>query len=104
LDEPAFVCATFWLRGIFVTRWGLEKASAKNENFDIVQGLLYSGVVPVVRKFSASRIVMYARDHLLAHVHVQLRDGRECLVELESLNIVGRIAAREIREQLSCHE
>ncbi|NCW51617.1 MAG: DUF4160 domain-containing protein, partial [Betaproteobacteria bacterium] len=28
-------------------------------------------------KFSASRVVMYAGDHLLAHVHVQLRDGRQ---------------------------
>ena len=43
---------------------------------------------------------MYAGDHLLAHVHVQLRDGRECTVELESLTIVGRIEAREIREEL----
>lgn len=44
---------------------------------------------------------MYAGDHLLAHVHVQLRDGRECTVELNSLAIVGRIAAREIREELA---
>jgi len=56
--------------------------------------------MPVMHKFSASRVVMYAADHLLAHVHVQLRDGRECTVELESLTIVGRIAAREIREEL----
>jgi hypothetical protein len=38
---------------------------------------------------------------LLAHVHVQLRDGRECTVELDSLTIVGRIATREIRDELS---
>ncbi|NBP40305.1 MAG: DUF4160 domain-containing protein [Betaproteobacteria bacterium] len=38
--------------------------------------------------------------HLLAHVHVQLRDGRECTVELDSLTLVGRIAMREIREEL----
>jgi hypothetical protein len=43
---------------------------------------------------------MYAGDHLLPHVHVQLRDGRECTVELEKLGIQGRIAAREIREEL----
>jgi hypothetical protein len=53
-----------------------------------------------MHKFSASRAVMYAGNHLLAHVHVQLRDGRECTVELDSLTIVGRIAAREIREVL----
>lgn len=56
--------------------------------------------MPVLRKFSASRVVMYAGDHLLAHVHVQLRDGRECTVELDSLTLVGRIAMREIREEL----
>jgi hypothetical protein len=56
--------------------------------------------MPVMHKFLASRVVMYAGDHLLAHVHVQLRDGRECSVELETLTIVGRIAAREIRDEL----
>lgn len=57
--------------------------------------------MPVMHELSASRVVRYAGDHLLAHVHVQLRDGRECTVELDSLAIVGRIAAREIREELS---
>jgi len=57
--------------------------------------------MPVLRKFSGSRVVMYAGDHLLAHVHVQLRDGRECTVELETLFIVGRVAKREIRDELS---
>lgn len=56
--------------------------------------------MPALHKFSASRVVMYAGDHLLAHVHVQLRDGREGTVELDSLTVVGRIAAREIREEL----
>jgi len=51
-------------------------------------------------KFSASRVLMYAGDHLLPHVHIQLRDGRECTVELDSLHIVGRIAQREIRDEL----
>jgi len=57
--------------------------------------------MPVMNKFSASRVVLYAGDHLHAHVDVQLRDGRECTVELGSLIIVGRITAREIREELS---
>ena len=56
--------------------------------------------MPIMHKFSASRVVMYAGDHLLAHVHVQLLDGRECTVGLDSLAIVGQIAAREIREEL----
>ena len=54
-----------------------------------------------MNKFSASRVLMYAGDHLLTHVHVQLRDGREGTVELKSLTIIGRIAAREIRDELS---
>lgn len=66
-----------------------------------MQPLPYTPSMPVMHKFSASRVVMYAGDHLLAHVHVQLRDGRECTVELDSLTIVGRIASREIREELS---
>jgi hypothetical protein len=41
-----------------------------------------------------------AADHLLAHVHVILRDGLECTVELDSRKIVGSIKAREIREPL----
>jgi hypothetical protein len=36
---------------------------------------------------------------MLAHVDVQLRDGRACTVELDSLAIVGRIATREIRDE-----
>jgi hypothetical protein len=43
---------------------------------------------------------MHAGDHLLACVHFFLRDGRELTVELDSLDLVGRIAAREIREEL----
>lgn len=66
-----------------------------------MQLLPYTPSMPVMHKFSASRVVMYAGDHLLAHVHVQLRDGRECTVELDSLTIVGRIASREIRDELS---
>ena len=56
--------------------------------------------MPVVQKFSASRVVIYAADHLLAHVHVQLRDGRECTVEIESLAITGTVAGREIHTEL----
>lgn len=56
--------------------------------------------MPTVNKFSASRIVIYAGDHPPAHVHVHLRDGRECTVGMESLLITGRIDAREIREEL----
>ena len=43
---------------------------------------------------------MYAGDHLLPHVHIQLTEGRECTVEIVSLKLVGRITTREIREEL----
>lgn len=65
-----------------------------------MQLLHYHTLMPILRKFSASRVVMYSADHLLAHVHVHLRDGRECTVELQNLKMVGRIAAREIRAEL----
>lgn len=71
------------------------------QQIDMVQLLHYHWSMPVMHKCSASRVVIYAGDHLLAHVYVLLSDGRECTVELDSLAIVGRIAAREIREELS---
>jgi len=37
----------------------------------------------------------YADDHLLLHVHVKLNDGRESTVDIDTLEIKGRIAARE---------
>ena len=43
---------------------------------------------------------MYAGDHLLPHVHIVLRDGRECTVVIDSLRVVGRVPAREIHEEL----
>ena len=50
--------------------------------------------MPVLHKFLASRVVMHAGDHLLAHVHVQLFDRGECAVELDSLTVAGQIAVR----------
>jgi hypothetical protein len=35
----------------------------------------------------------------LPHVHVNLKDGREGMVAIDSLEITGRIGAREIREE-----
>jgi len=44
---------------------------------------------------------VYTDDHPPPHVHVKLRDGRECTVDLNNFEIKGRIAEREIREILS---
>ena len=57
--------------------------------------------MPTLQRFPASRVLMYADDHLLPHVHVKLNDGRECTVDIDTREIKGRIAAREIRIELT---
>jgi hypothetical protein len=56
--------------------------------------------MPVLHNFSSSRILIYAGDHLLPHVHIQLKDGRECTVEIDRFLITGRIKRHEIRAEL----
>lgn len=56
--------------------------------------------MPTLQRFADSRVVMYLGDHPPPHVHLQLRDGRECIVEIETLKIVGRVKERNIREPL----
>lgn len=53
-----------------------------------------------LQRFNDSRVVMYFDDHPPPHVHVKLRDGRDCIVDLNSFEIRGRVATREIREAL----
>jgi len=43
---------------------------------------------------------MYLDDHPPPHVHVKLRDGRDCTIDLESFEIIGRVAGREVRDAL----
>lgn len=57
--------------------------------------------MPVMDKFSASRMVMSAGNHPLAHVHVQVRNGCECTVEVDNSIIVGRNTVHDIRDELS---
>ena len=57
--------------------------------------------MPTLQRFPASRVLMVADDHLLPHVHVKLNDGRECTVDIDIREIKGRIAAREIRDELT---
>ena len=54
-----------------------------------------------LQRFDSSRVVMYVDDHPPPHVHVKLRDGRDCTVDLGSFEIKGRIAEREIREAMA---
>lgn len=53
-----------------------------------------------LQRFDSSRVVMYLDDHPPPHVYVKLRDGRDCTVDLDSFEIKGRVASREIREAL----
>ena len=57
--------------------------------------------MPTLQRFPASRVLMVADDHLLPHVHVKLNDGRECTVDIDTREIKGRIAASEIRDELT---
>lgn len=57
--------------------------------------------MPTLQRFPASRVLTVADDHLLPHVHVRLNDGRESTVDIDTLEIKGRIAAREIRDELA---
>lgn len=57
--------------------------------------------MPILQRFDNARVLMYLDDHPPPHVHVKLRDGRECTVDLNNFEIKGRIAEREIREILS---
>jgi hypothetical protein len=43
---------------------------------------------------------MYFGDHPPPHVHVLKGDGRECIVDIESLLVTGKLASREIRDAL----
>lgn len=45
---------------------------------------------------------MYAGDHLPAHFHVRMRDGREALIVIETLVVLsGSIRPRELAEAIA---
>jgi hypothetical protein len=54
-----------------------------------------------MQRFQDSRVLLYHGDHPPPHVHVVLNDGRECIVEIGSLLVIGKVIKREIREALS---
>jgi hypothetical protein len=58
--------------------------------------------MPTLHRFDNCVIRMYANDHLPPHFHIGMNDGRECLVEIGSLEMLaGRINRREIAEPLA---
>ena len=58
-------------------------------------------LMPILQCFDNARGLMYFDDHPPPHVHVKIRDGRDCTVDLDSFEIRGRIAEREIREAVA---
>jgi hypothetical protein len=58
--------------------------------------------MPVIRRFSQSRVRINANDHPPPHFHILLNDGREAWVTISDLKIVhGKVQAREIAEVLA---
>ena len=57
--------------------------------------------MPTLAIFFGIIVRMWHDDHPPPHVHVKLRDGRDCTVDLDSFEIKGRVAEREIREALA---
>jgi len=58
--------------------------------------------MPVIQRFSQSRLRINANDHPPPHFHVLLNDGREAWVSIAALKIIhGRVSEREIAEELA---
>ncbi len=56
--------------------------------------------MPTLYRFPDCRVLMYLGDHPPPHVHVVLRDGRDAIVEIDSLAVIGKLAVRKIRDAL----
>ncbi len=56
--------------------------------------------MPTLKRFSEYRVLIYIDDHPPPHVHIIRNDGRDCIVEIETLQVIGKLAPREIRDAL----
>jgi hypothetical protein len=52
--------------------------------------------MPTIKRFANCRIEIRTRDHLPPHFHVVISDGRNALVEIETLAMLGPIDPDEI--------
>lgn len=58
--------------------------------------------MPTIIRLQNCSITMYAGDHMPAHFHVRMRDGREALIVIEFLTVLsGSIKPRELAEALA---
>lgn len=57
--------------------------------------------MPIICRFLSCVIYINTRDHNPPHFHIRMNDGREALVEIETMEINSRgITHREIKEAL----
>lgn len=57
--------------------------------------------MPILQRFDNARVLMYLDDHPPPHIHIKLKDGRDCTVDLDDFAIKGGVAEREIRDALA---
>ncbi len=60
----------------------------------------YIILMPTLKCFANCRIEIRSRDHMPPHFHVVMSDGRNCLVEIDSLEVVGEVKVVEIAEAI----
>lgn len=56
--------------------------------------------MPTLQRFSDCRVLIYLGGHPPPHVHVVKSDGRDTIVEIETLRVIGKLASRVMREAL----
>lgn len=57
--------------------------------------------MPTLKTFNNAKVLIYFNDHPPPHVHIKLRDRRECLVDLATLEVIGAVSERDIRIALA---
>lgn len=58
--------------------------------------------MPVIYRFLSCVVYINTRDHNPPHFHIRMNDGRDALVEIETMEILSHgISQREIKEALN---
>jgi len=57
--------------------------------------------MPLIKRFAHCQVRINLKDHAPPHFHVLMRDGKEALIEISSLEILqGNVPRRELSEVL----
>ena len=85
-----------------VGRFGSAEGRALQplKKIDVVQPLHYTVLMPTLKRFANCRIEVRSRDHMPPHFHVVMSDGRSCVVEIDSLEVVGEVKVLEIADAI----